>query len=161
MSGTLLWSVMRVVSVCMRVMELHMYNVDLVRVIFRSAFAHDIRPQLRLHGVGAISYNSRPHMVFPLGKIKSARYITQVNFVYCHFFGRKVMCFFRRTTHVHIQLLRRNVLFVVYKQLPLPARSPDLSPIEQVWHMMKLELTLSPERATTIAELRQRVQDSW
>ena len=90
-----------------------MYNIDLVSVIFRTSFAHDTRPHLRLHGVGAISYNSRPHMVFLQGKVKSARYITQVNFVYYHFFGRKVMCFFRRTTHVHIQLLRRNVFFVV------------------------------------------------
>ena len=42
-----------------------------------------------------------------------------------------------------------------------PARSPDLSTTEHVWDMMKRELTLSPELATTIVELRQRVQDSW
>ena len=38
-------------------------------------------------------------------------------------------------------------------QLPWPARSPDLSPIEHVWDMMKWELTLSPESAATIAKL--------
>ena len=32
--------------------------------------------------------------------------------------------------HVHIQLLQRNMLFVVYNW---PARSPDLSPIEHIW----------------------------
>ena len=37
------------------------------------------------------------------------------------------------------------------QQLLRPARSPDLSPFESVWHMMKWELTLSPEPATTIA----------
>ena len=39
--GALLSSVMRVGSVCMRVMDVHVYGVDLVSVIFRSAFAHD------------------------------------------------------------------------------------------------------------------------
>ena len=46
-------------------------------------------------------------------------------------------------------------------QLTWSARSPDLSPIEHIWDMMKREHTLSPEPATTIAELRQRVQDAW
>ena len=46
-------------------------------------------------------------------------------------------------------------------QLSWPARSSDLSPIEHGRDMMKRELTLSPEPATTIAELRQRVQDAW
>ena len=40
-NGTMLSSVMRVGSVCMRVMDVHVYGVDLVNVIFRSAFAHD------------------------------------------------------------------------------------------------------------------------
>ena len=48
----------------------------------------------------------------------------------------------------------------VVQLLPWPGRSPDLSLIEHVWDMMKQELTLSPEPATTIAELRQRVQDA-
>ena len=62
------------------------------------------------------------------------------------------MFFLSRTTLVHIRLL----LFV-----PWPARTPALLPIEHVWDMMKWELTHSPEPATTIAELRQRMQDSW
>ena len=33
---------------------------------------------------------------------------------YCHFFDRKVIYFFSRTTHVYIPLLRRNVLFMMY-----------------------------------------------
>ena len=35
------------------------------------------RPHHRLHGVGAISYNSRSHLVFLQGKINTARYIAQ------------------------------------------------------------------------------------
>ena len=37
----LLSSVMRVGSVCMRVMDIHVYGEDLVSVIFRSSYAHD------------------------------------------------------------------------------------------------------------------------
>ena len=47
------------------------------------------------------------------------------------------------------------------QQLPKPARSPDLSTVEQVWDKMTRELTLSPEHTTTAAELRQWVQDAW
>ena len=50
-NGPLLSSVMRVSSVCMRVMEVHVYGVDLVSVIFRSALPKTHRPHLRLHGV--------------------------------------------------------------------------------------------------------------
>ena len=51
--------------------------------------------------------------------------------------------------------------FCGVQQLLCPARSPDLSLVEIVWDMMKWELTLSPEPATTIAELQQQVQDVW
>ena len=44
--------------------------------------------------------------------------------------------------------------------LPFVRQEEDLSPIEHIWNM-KLELTLSPELATTIAEMQQRVQDVW
>ena len=42
-NGALLSSVMRVGSVRMRLMDVHVYGVDLGRVIFRSAFAHDTK----------------------------------------------------------------------------------------------------------------------
>ena len=40
-NSALLSSVMRVGSACMRVMDVHVYGVDLVNIIFGSAFAHD------------------------------------------------------------------------------------------------------------------------
>ena len=36
------------------------------------------RPHLRLHGVRAISNNSRSHLLFLQGKVNSARYIARV-----------------------------------------------------------------------------------
>ena len=47
------------------------------------------------------------------------------------------------------------------QQLPWPARTPDLMSIEHVRDMIKQELALSPEPATTIAKFRQQVQDAW
>ena len=59
-NGALLSSLVRVSSICIRVMYLHVYGIDLVSVIFRSAaFAQDIQASPQLHGFGAVSYNSR------------------------------------------------------------------------------------------------------
>ena len=55
-----------------------MYGVDLVSAIFRSAFANDTQALLRLHSVGAISYNSQSHLVFLQGNVNRVRYIAQV-----------------------------------------------------------------------------------
>ena len=102
-------------------MEVHLYGIDLMRVIFRSVFVNDTQapPPLKLHGVGRISHNLRSYLVFLQGKVNSARYIARLlTPCYCNFFGRKVMCFSSRTTHVHIRLLRRNMLFMVYKNCP-------------------------------------------
>ena len=133
-----------------------MYGVDLVSVIFRSAFAHDTQALTQASWCeGAISYNSQSQLVFLQGKVNSARYIAHiVNPELLPFFYRNVICFFSRITHVDIRLLRHKRALCGVQQLSWPARTPDLSPIEHVWDMMKRELTLSPEPATTIAELR-------
>ena len=40
-NGALLSSVMQIGSICMKVMDVHMYGVDLVSITFWNAFAHD------------------------------------------------------------------------------------------------------------------------
>ena len=62
-------------------------------------------------------------------------------------------------TRPHTAAAMQRVLHGV-QQVSWLARSPDLSPVEHVWDMMKQELTLSPEAATTIAKLQQWVQDA-
>ena len=107
----------------------------------------------------AISYNSRSHFVFLQSNVNSARYHAQVvNPVLLLFIQQECDVIFSRTAHVAAtQGALRGV------QLPWPARSPDLSPIEHVavWDMMMRELTLSSKLATTFAKLRERVQDAW
>ena len=60
-----------------------------------------------------INYNSQSHLVFLQGKVNRLLILCQ-----CHFFDRKVMWFFSRTTYVHIRLLCCNVLFMVYNNCP-------------------------------------------
>ena len=113
-NGALLSSVMRIGSVCMRVIDVHVIGVDQVSVIFGVHSSTTHRTQHWFHGVEAISYNSRSHLVFLQGKVNSARYIAQVNPVLLSFLRQEGDVLFSRTTHVHIWLLQRNVLFVVH-----------------------------------------------
>ena len=118
-------------------------------------------PHLRLHGVGAINYNSESHLVFLQGKLNSARYNAQA-------VKPVLLAFLREDGDVLLQrdnarshtaaAMQRSLRGV---QLSWPARTPDLSPVEQVWEMMKRDVVLTPEPATTIAEVRQRAQDAW
>ena len=109
---------MRVGSVSTRVIDVHVYGIDLLSVIFRSAFAHDTEIPPLASWYGAISYDLRSDLVFQQSKVSSTHHVAQVNPVLLPFFDRKVMCFFSRTTHAHIRQLRHNVLFVVYKNCP-------------------------------------------
>ena len=61
-SGTLLSSVMIIGSVSMRVMDVHMYGVNLVSVIFRSAFAHDTQAPPQASWNEEPSVKSRGHI---------------------------------------------------------------------------------------------------
>ena len=60
----------------------------------------------------------------------------------------------------HMATATQLILRCVH-QLPWSARTPDLLTIEHVWDMIKRERTLYSENSTTIAKLRQRVQDAW
>jgi hypothetical protein len=45
--------------------------------------------------------------------------------------------------------------------LPWPASSPDLSPIEHVWHMIGRRVEDFPAPIGTLAELRVQIQRAW
>ncbi|KAG2200900.1 hypothetical protein INT46_000533 [Mucor plumbeus] len=45
--------------------------------------------------------------------------------------------------------------------LDWPSQSPDLNPIEHVWNQQKRRLNAYPARATTIAELEDRIHQEW
>ena len=99
--------------------------------------------------------------MFLQGKVNSAHYIAQVvHPVVLPLLRQEGDILFQQdNVRPHTAAATQCALYGV--QLPWPARSPDLSPIEHLWDMMKWELTLSSEPATTIAELRRSVQDAW
>lgn len=44
---------------------------------------------------------------------------------------------------------------------PHPAASPDMSPIEPVWHVLKEKIRMRPRTPTTQEELKQAVREAW
>ena len=89
------------------------------RVVFQSAFVHYTQPPpLQASWWGGHQVNSRSYLNF-YSKAISTRWIASVvSTCDCNFFDRKVMYFFSRTMQVHIRLLPRNVLIVVYNNYP-------------------------------------------
>ena len=99
------------------------------------------RPHLRLRGVGAISYNSWSLLVFLQGKVNSACYIAQVvNPLLLPFIRQEGDVLFQQdSTRPHMATAMHCALHGV-QQFSWPARTPDLSPIERIWDMLKWEL---------------------
>jgi len=54
-------------------------------------------------------------------------------------------------------LIKNNVNYID----DWPAQSPDLNPIEHVWHHLKLKLSMYPTRAKGVHELWERVDKEW
>ena len=106
---------MRVGSVYMRVMDVHVYSVHLVSVIFRNAFAHDTQAAPQASWCGghqlqvAVTFSVSP------GKVNSACCITQVvNLELLSFVRQEGDVLFQQDNARAHRLLRNNVLFVVY-----------------------------------------------
>ena len=86
--------------------------------------------------------------MFLQGKVNSARCIAQVNPELLSFLRQEGDVLFQQdNARSHTAAAKQRALSGVQK-LSWPTRSPDLSPIDYVWYIMKRELTLSPEPAT-------------
>ena len=107
---------------------------------------------------GAKSYNPRSHLVFLQGKVNNARYSAQVIIPeLLPFLRQEDDMLFSWTMRVHIHDAMCSPWCTT---TTLTNNIPRSLALGHIWDVMNRKLTLSPEPATTIAELRQRVQDA-
>ena len=95
-------------------MDIYVHGVNLVSIIFQTAFAQDIQTLSVASWCGDQSYNSRSHLLFMQGKVNSALYITQVvNPVLLPFLRQEGDVLFQQDNEHP-----RNVFFVLYTNCP-------------------------------------------
>ena len=101
------------------------------------------RPNLRLHGVGG--HQLKLVITFGVleGKVNSAHYIAKVvNPVLLSILEQEGDVLFQQDNVCpHMDAVTQCALCGV-QQLPWSAKSPDFSPVEHVWDMMKRKLIL-------------------
>ncbi|GFX95097.1 transposable element Tcb1 transposase [Trichonephila clavipes] len=103
---------------------------------------------------GGIGYHSRTPLVRIAGTLNSQRYISEVlePIVLPYLQGLATAIFQQDNARSHVAYIVH--MFFVNHQielLPWPARSPDLSPIENMWSMVAQRLTqISPPAATPV-----------
>ncbi|GFV89626.1 transposable element Tcb1 transposase [Trichonephila clavipes] len=113
---------------------------------------------------GGIGYHSRTPLVHIAGTLNSQRYISEVlePVVLPYLQGLATAIFQQDNARPHVA--RNAQRFFVNHQielLPCPARSPDLSPIENMWSMVAERLTQITPQAATPDQLWQCVEASW
>lgn len=113
---------------------------------------------------GAISYQRRSRLLRIEGTLNSDRYIREV-------VEAEVVSFLQHTPGAIFQqdnarshVVRNVQAFFLAQQillLPWPAHSPDMSPIEHIWNMIKRRLAHYPSPAITTNELWTRIEAAW
>ncbi|GFX26100.1 transposable element Tcb1 transposase [Trichonephila clavipes] len=113
---------------------------------------------------GGIGYHSRTPLVRIASTLNSQRYISEVlePVVLPYLQGMATAIFQQDNARPHeARIVQR---FYVNHQIELllwPGRSPDLSPIENMWSMAAQRLTQITPPAATLDQLWQRVEAAW
>ncbi|GFU32919.1 transposable element Tcb1 transposase [Trichonephila clavipes] len=113
---------------------------------------------------GGIGYHSRTPLVRIAGTLNSQRYISEVlePVVLPYLQGLATAIFQLDNARPHVaRIVQRFFVNHQIELLPWPARSPDLSPIENMWSMVAQRLTQITPPAATPDQLWQRVEASW
>ncbi|GFX74821.1 transposable element Tcb1 transposase [Trichonephila clavipes] len=114
--------------------------------------------------MGSIGYHSRTPLVRIAGTLNSQRYISKVleSAVLPYLQGLATSIFQQDNPQPHVtRIVQRFFVNNQIELFPWPARSPDLSPIENMWSMVAQRLTQIRPPAATLDKLWQRVEAAW
>ncbi|GFW22414.1 transposable element Tcb1 transposase [Trichonephila clavipes] len=113
---------------------------------------------------GGIGNHSRTPLIRIAGTLNSQRYISEVlePIVLPYLQGLAIAIFQQDNARPHVaRIVQRFFVNHQIELLPCLARSPDLSPIENMWSMVAERLTQITPPAATPDQLWQRVEAAW
>ncbi|GFV73868.1 transposable element Tcb1 transposase [Trichonephila clavipes] len=113
---------------------------------------------------GGIEYHSRTPLVRIAGTLNSQRYISEVAepVVLPYLQGLTTAIFQQDNARPHVaRIVKRFFVNHQIELFPWPARSLDLSPIENMWPMVAQRLTQITLLASIRDQLWQRVEAAW
>ncbi|GFX23630.1 transposable element Tcb1 transposase [Trichonephila clavipes] len=113
---------------------------------------------------GGIGYHSRTPLVRIAGALNSQLYTSEVLelVVLSYLQGLATAIFQQDNARPHVaRIVQRLFVNHQIELLPWSSRSPDLSPIENMWFMVAQRLTQIIPPAATPDQLLQRVQAAW
>ncbi|GFS92591.1 transposable element Tcb1 transposase [Trichonephila clavipes] len=113
---------------------------------------------------GGIGYHFRTPLVRIDGILNSQRYISEVlePVVLPYLQGLATAIFLQDNARPHVpHIVHRFFVNHQIELLPWQVRSPDLSPIENMWSMFAQRLTQITPQAATPDQLWQRVEAAW
>ncbi|GFS89200.1 transposable element Tcb1 transposase [Trichonephila clavipes] len=125
---------------------------------------HNTGPAPGIMVWGGIGYRSLTSLVRIAGTLNSQRYISEVlePVVLPYLQGLATAIFQQDNARPHVTRIVRRV-FVTHQieLLPWPARSPDLSPIENMWSLVAQRFTQITPPVATPDQLWPRVEAAW
>ncbi|GFV97349.1 transposable element Tcb1 transposase [Trichonephila clavipes] len=113
---------------------------------------------------GGIGYHSHTPLVRIVGTLNSQRYISKVlePVIFPYLQGLATAIFQQGNARPHVaRIVQRFFVNHQIELLPWPARSPDLSPIENMWSMVAQRLTQITPPAAPPDHLWKRVEAAW